>query len=348
MANPDFTGILSSDRSSFEGELPGSIHFGIQGPPGPPGKDGTVAFEDLTAEQIESLRGRPGPSGKTAYEYAKDGGYAGSETDFAAKLATEYLPLSGGDMTGAINMNGQPISGLNLPTANDQAANMGFVNQQVRKAAPRNLLDNSDFRNPVNHRGLTSYIGDGYTIDRWASLNTNNIITVLDGGIRFQTTGAGVFRQSLDVGNKYVGKKLTLAMKTIDGTIHCCSGTMVDAVDATFVARSATEGIRVELYGMNNSVMVQFFDTDGDVTIEWATLYEGEYTLDTLPEYQSKGYGAELAECQRYLQRFRTETERKTYCEDFRPTMHLTPNGVVSKFEQNIDGVTHYFASAEP
>ena len=32
---------------------------------------------------------------------------------------------------------------------------------------PRNLLDNSDFRNPVNQRGAKSYSVSGYTIDRW-------------------------------------------------------------------------------------------------------------------------------------------------------------------------------------
>ena len=37
------------------------------------------------------------------------------------------LAVSGGDMTGAINMNGQPISGLNDPTEDTQAANKGYV-----------------------------------------------------------------------------------------------------------------------------------------------------------------------------------------------------------------------------
>ena len=36
-----------------------------QGPPGPPGKDGAVRFEDLTAAQIEQLRGPQGLTGKT-------------------------------------------------------------------------------------------------------------------------------------------------------------------------------------------------------------------------------------------------------------------------------------------
>ena len=37
------------------------------------------------------------------------------------------LPDSGGDMTGAINMNGQPISGLNDPVEDTQAARKGYV-----------------------------------------------------------------------------------------------------------------------------------------------------------------------------------------------------------------------------
>lgn len=36
-----------------------------QGPPGPPGKDGNVRFEDLTEAQIEQLRGPQGLTGKT-------------------------------------------------------------------------------------------------------------------------------------------------------------------------------------------------------------------------------------------------------------------------------------------
>lgn len=48
-----------------------SVHVSVklndryQGPPGPPGKDGTVRFEDLTEAQIEQLRGPQGLTGKT-------------------------------------------------------------------------------------------------------------------------------------------------------------------------------------------------------------------------------------------------------------------------------------------
>ena len=41
------------------------------------------------------------------------------------------LPTTGGDMTGPIKMNGQPISGLNAPTEATQAANKGYVDTVI-------------------------------------------------------------------------------------------------------------------------------------------------------------------------------------------------------------------------
>lgn len=38
-------------------------------------------------------KGEAGNDGKSAYEYAKDGGYTGTEEEFSKKLATENLPL---------------------------------------------------------------------------------------------------------------------------------------------------------------------------------------------------------------------------------------------------------------
>ena len=54
----------------------------ITGPDGPPGAPGPAGQD-----------GSPGPAGadgKTAYQYAQEGGYTGSEAEFKAKLATEY------------------------------------------------------------------------------------------------------------------------------------------------------------------------------------------------------------------------------------------------------------------
>lgn len=87
---------------------------GKDGQNGSPGKDGTsvtvksvsesnadggnnvVTFSDGKTLTVKNgskgstgERGERGETGKTAYEYAKDGGYAGTEAEFAAKLAEE-------------------------------------------------------------------------------------------------------------------------------------------------------------------------------------------------------------------------------------------------------------------
>ena len=45
------------------------------------------------ATGAQGPQGIRGSNGKTAYQYAQDGGYTGSETEFAAKLAAEHLPV---------------------------------------------------------------------------------------------------------------------------------------------------------------------------------------------------------------------------------------------------------------
>ena len=78
---------------------------GIQGPQGEKGDKGDAfTYSDFTAEQLAALKGDKGDkgdtgatgaigaNGKSAYSYAQDGGYTGTEAEFAAKLAAEKLP----------------------------------------------------------------------------------------------------------------------------------------------------------------------------------------------------------------------------------------------------------------
>ena len=48
------------------------------------------------------------------------------------------LPTTGGDMTGEIRMNGQPISGLNDPTEDTEAARKGYVDAETAKCLALN------------------------------------------------------------------------------------------------------------------------------------------------------------------------------------------------------------------
>lgn len=216
------------------------------------------------------------------------------------------LPNTGGDLTGELRMNGQPVSGLNAPTSNDQAANMGFVNQQMRRAAPRNLLDNSDFTNPVNQRGAASYNANSYGIDRWRSLTGPATLTVNEGYITIAANGdtQARFRQQLLPGMLKSGKIYTIAIKTADGNIICAKGTVGDMET---VAQANADFGYIGLFNntANGDTTFQIYlNVGASADIVWAALYEGEYTIETLPEYQPKGYAVELLECQRYFVRY--------------------------------------------
>ena len=77
----------------------------------------TVTLTDGTTKQFRvknGSKGSTGATGKTAYEYAKDGGYAGTEAQFAEKLAAEFptkLPNPNG-----IHINGTYYDG-SLPVS---------------------------------------------------------------------------------------------------------------------------------------------------------------------------------------------------------------------------------------
>ena len=217
------------------------------------------------------------------------------------------LPSNGGDMTGELKMNGQPISGLNAPTANDHAANMGFVNQQVSKAAPKNLLDNSDFTNPVNQRGNTKYIGTGYGIDRWYSRSATINIEIVSNGIKFSNTGTA--RSSVDQTidrPDLIGKPLTLVVEFADGSIKsgCVTIGSTDGWNA-IVSWITPNASYIGLLNNGGRPAARLGVAGGEnFTIKRLAVYEGEYNAAIMPEYQPKGYAAEKLECQRYYVQF--------------------------------------------
>lgn len=193
------------------------------------------------------------------------------------------------------------------------SAEMGKVLAQ----SPTNLLDNSDFTQPVNQRGLTVYspaTEARYTLDRWRCIKYIKVEVRNDEKGRYihvENTGTGVNGMTQffppERGLK-IGETYTLAAETLDGTIFAKACVVpdpdeTDNVKGPYIAGASAVGLR--LYtptdarpGGSFSIM---FGAGKSVDVKWVAVYKGAYTVDTLPKDRSRGYAAELRECQRYF-----------------------------------------------
>ena len=173
---------------------------------------------------------------------------------------TGNVDLSAGTMTSGIDMNSQALTGLTTPVNPQDSATKQYVDNN---SSPYNWLDNSDFRYPVAQAGVGGNHGtQAYAVDRW----------ILTSGSVSHTAGVGL---------------------TLNGTItqkleHSPAG----AVSAFVGMASGQASISYR----GGAVTI----TSAGGIVAWAALYDGTYTEQTKPEYRPKGYGVELAECQRY------------------------------------------------
>ena len=192
-------------------------------------------------------------------------------------------------------------------------------------AAARNLLDNSDFANPVNQRGITGKVTPNgtyaYTIDRWKVATTGTSSDV------YINVAAGYYvsiapPSASSVGEKYTelvqnfenyskmkGKTYTLLVKfRYLGEYYEVAKTFVmgDAASPVYLIPGKTAVRLNSVDGANIILRICADDGGGadyEVAFYYAALYEGAYTEKNVPPYVPKGYAVELAECQRYFER---------------------------------------------
>jgi len=166
---------------------------------------------------------------------------------------------------------------------------------------PLNLLDNSDFRNPVNQRGQTSYSTVGYTIDRWyVSQNSGYSSVSVNNGIEIAVNSAAesftTFLQYLDTVD--IAKKYTFAVCDANDNVYLMVSvpnerTEISTAFGTMITKQLSDA--TPAYGVTVNKGTTF-------KLKWAALYEGEYTADNLPPYTPKEN--EQAMCLPYFERF--------------------------------------------
>lgn len=163
-----------------------------------------------------------------------------------------------------------------------------------------NLLDNSNFINPVNQRGVGSYTDTWkYCIDRWTligkyDVKAHTLTFQADNAIeRFGLT-LSYMRQGIEGLN--IGDKVTLSASA-GGVTY--SHTITLAADMQQAYNKGPFLFTVEYYSSTNVAWFGIGITSGSVALEWIKAEKGGITTPYVP----KGYGAELAECQRYYLR---------------------------------------------
>ena len=178
--------------------------------------------------------------------------------------------------------------------------------------APRNLLDNSDFRNPVNQLGRSGKyegVSDFYTfvIDRWKTYSTECTYTLSSTGLQIANLNpdspAGPYEE-LSNPKQMTGKTYTLAVGYSGGNVVCGNvavptGMLTEDKHLSVVSASGTRpGVFFHIKSDYSLIVFQILIPVGKtITVEWAALYEGSYTADTLPPYVPKGKHVEMLNC---------------------------------------------------
>jgi hypothetical protein len=161
-----------------------------------------------------------------------------------------------------------------------------------------NLLINSDFRNPINQRGKTTYataLDWTYSIDRWKfiglmTVNTDNKVLTLTNN----DTPATWFMQELE-------HELPADTYTLTAKIVSVSGTCdmkVENSNGILVEKQITGAgiVTATVNGKVGAVTFELNGTDGKLVIEWVKLEVGYDSTAFSP----RPYSEELVLCQRY------------------------------------------------
>ena len=173
----------------------------------------------------------------------------------------------------------------------------------------KNLLDNSDFSNPVNQRGKNSYTGYDYTIDRWkinnSSSDTYATVSLGTGCITLASTDSTEAYLSQHIAHdQLLEKKVTFCIKLKDGVLSVVSVTYPTAPNqggGVYLGGDNQINFSTSIYSWPGYLEARIIAKSGkSINIEWAALYEGEYTAKTIPMYRPKGYFEELQACRKY------------------------------------------------
>ncbi len=283
---------------------------GVQGPAGPVGAAGPQG--PAGADGAPGAQGAQGADGKSAYQYAVDGGYTGTEAQFQALL--NDIPNKQPKLRGSAGQ----VVGFNTQGA--AVAVSGWSNT--------NLLANWYFADPVNQRGQEEYTATGYTIDRWRiAQGMKAAVRITDSGLEIKRTSdtRAIFQQVLTIDDRefvqsFAGREVTLSalfgqeLRSVTMTIPTSNdenwypaGTSGSKVNSMYVRLSINSNTTTGYFDLNFDIYVSAGGAGGGpitaVKLELGSQQTlahqdaaGNWVLNDPPPDKA----LELLKCQRY------------------------------------------------
>ena len=226
----------------------------------------------------------------------------------------DYIPPSGGRKY-KITANSDGSSSVEDITQYQQvgdtwgAEDINQVNKLVNGAVYPNLGTNTNFPNPVNQRGKTTYTGDStalYCIDRWRILNstTYNVSSFTLTAPSYAARACGMW-QSNEMGQHQlsIGDDVTVSIYA-NGKLHTPTMKVIDRdlYDAFTNVPAGYDCDDFEIvlctYARDNTMYNLGIYPKKPLTVNYIKWEKGSVATPYVP----KGYGAELTECMRYYQ----------------------------------------------
>lgn len=218
-------------------------------------------------------------------------------------------------VSGTVYFYGSPpeVNGLYRIFVPSNDMSRSFIIVPPKFTVNPNLLDNWYFGNLVNQRGLTSYTGNVYYIDRWRSWDGDSAsLSVVSGGIKIAGTLYQYFEPA--VLEELFGKTVAISLLFAEGTLYTNSFALKSAEWYTVPINA--HGLEAIQFGINNN---DFGNTNNNFfRIQPATIgtlsdtilaaklelgptqtlahqENGQWVLNEVPDY-----GEQLRKCQRY------------------------------------------------
>lgn len=167
-------------------------------------------------------------------------------------------------------------------------------------AINNNLLINSDFRNPVNQRGKTSYTGTGsnilYTIDRWGVINGPTVTIQQGDSLKIQnpsnSTYSARFKQIFEKALPVDFYTISVKVKSNTNKVYIAN---LGEIQAGFTGIYSHTSIERSLSEIDIVIA-----PGASIEIEWIKLEQGAVKTPFTP----RPVAEEFAMCQRYYRYF--------------------------------------------